>query len=98
MKIAMFREPKSYIEWMQNEAEAIRNHGLRFAEQELADAISGKSKEAWFRMNTGIAPEDQNFAWDGYIKWLTGRVKSLKRKIRKYEKEIEKVKIEYNIP
>ena len=86
MKLAMFTTKESYIAWLNNEIEAIRNNGLRQAKEEYEKALRGEGKESWMRLNN----TDNEYAWNHHLSWLRGQVEYHEKKIKKYQSEIAK--------
>lgn len=96
MKLAMFTEPKGYVEWLTREIELLRAHGLKLANESLTDALAGIGKEAWCKMNN-INPKNWDYEWERQIEYYRGRVRYLNRRINKYQKEIDKTRLEYGL-
>lgn len=86
MKLAVFTTKESYVTWLSNEIEAIRNHGLKQATEEYEAALRGEGKEKWMSFNKTTDEE----IWNLHLNWLKDQVKYLERKIKKYQREIVK--------
>ena len=88
----MFTTKEGYITWLQNEIEAITNNGLKMALEDYERAITGEGKEKWFEFNNlSNATEDtRQYAWNSHIAFCQDQVKYMRRKIKKYEREISK--------
>lgn len=86
MTLATFTTKESFITWMENEIEAIRNNGLKNAKEAYETALRGEGKEAWMRLNNTTDEK----AWNRHLSWLREQVEYLEKKIRKYQREIAK--------
>lgn len=86
MKLAMFTTKESYINWLKNEIEAIRNNGLKRAKEMYEAALKGEGKESWMSFNKTTSEE----VWNSHLSWLREQVEYPERKIRKYQREIVK--------
>ena len=92
MKLAMFTTKEGYITWLENEIEAITKNGLKQAVEAYDKALNGYPKEEWLAMNnlTNADESDREYAWSRYLLFCGDQVKYLKRKIKKYQREISK--------
>ena len=86
MKLAAFTTKESYVTWLNNEIEAIRNNGLYHAEEAYESALKGEGKDFWLRLNNITDNEEE--AWNSQLNWLKGNVEYLNRKIKRYQREL----------
>lgn len=79
-----FTSQESLNEWARANADANRKE-LKRAKEEYENAIAGIGKDEWMAMNH----IENEAAWEHHIEWRRDYVKSIERKIRKYERMIK---------
>lgn len=86
MKLATFTTKETYVIWLKNEIEAIRNNGLKQAQEMYEAALRGEGKEKWMSLNNTTDEE----VWNRHLCWMKGQIEVLEKKIKKYQREIAK--------
>ncbi len=93
MKLAMFTRKEDYLTYLNNAIEYAKR-GVRVTRERYVHALTDGGAEREFFLKTNNIPEEHHEQeWARHLEWLKGAVKDAERKVRKYERERDKIVI-----
>ena len=89
LTINMFSTKESYKNYLSENISGV-NRAIATYKKNLVDAQNGVGREQFLKIN--LIPDDcADEYWNHHIEWIADYLKSLERKLKRFQRELQKI-------